>query len=365
MLSIAFIGTVRPFGNKGDESIYITSFLLTRKYLQKVKIILLSPEFYPSYEKLKKYYNVDIVSRHPMGVLAEILTHINVRSSILERIAKYVCYNTPPHISALALKILPLEATKSLKEANAYVIISHPFEKKGFPTYIASFVIPRYFSIKKPILAFPFSIHTEVTRNYIQKFVVRNALKKSNVLLTRGYYTSSYLRKHPGLTNVVTSFDPAITLPAFRVSKKPSETIAITPAGPTLPHLLLAKLIDTIIERLQKRVCLVPTDVNDVKTAQLIKTLVRNKRQCKILDTRNMDPREIKGFLSYVDLLISSRVHAAIFALSEAVPTLIIGNVNDLKFHDVLGYFGLEQYIFDSKVFNARPNMMLDKLSNK
>jgi hypothetical protein len=53
--NLLFLGTIRPFGNKGDEAIYITSIKLVRKYLPKSRIILASPEFRLAYKTLKEW----------------------------------------------------------------------------------------------------------------------------------------------------------------------------------------------------------------------------------------------------------------------------------------------------------------------
>ena len=358
MTDVLFLGTVQPFGNKGDEAIYITSIKLVRKYLPKVRTILASPEFCPTYKKLKEY-SADRIVRHPMGALSEIFVDRIPYGSVLEHIIKSVYYHTPSYISALALKVLPLESRKCLENADAYIILSHPLEIEGFPTYIASFNIPRYFNPKKPIIAFPLSISTKILHDYKRRFLVKRSLSKASIVFTRGERTTEYLGDFLKLKNTMTSFDPSITLPKIEPQAKPSGGIAITPAGSALPPNLLARLTDALIEKLGLHCLIVPTSTEDIGIAYKLFSFVRNKHLCSIVKTQSMSPYEVKGFLSHVDVLITSRVHAAIFTLSECIPTVAMLREDDIKFYDVLGTFGLNSYIFD---FRVDPKSTLDKI---
>jgi len=346
---IALIGTVKPFGNKGDEAIYITSIQLIRKHLKKVKILLASPEFNPSYKKLRKY-RADIITRHPMGALSELLTKRNTSNSFQKSLAKYIYYHTPPLISALISKKLPSTNYKTIKNINTFVIASHPLEAAGFSTYISSFIIPRYLNPQSKVIAFPLSLSTKMLNNFISRSRAKNALNKANIIFTRGNQTAKLLKQHLKLKNVVASFDPAITLSKTEPKEKPLKGIAVVPAGLSVNPLFLAKLIENLIETLEKHVYIIPFSLGDIPIAHKLFNLVKNKDSCNVIDTSSMSPQELKGFLSHVEMLITSRVHAAIFALGEHIPTIGILREDDIKFYDVLGTFKLDKYIFNPKI---------------
>ena len=61
-------------------------------------------------------------------------------------------------------------------------------------------------------------------------------------------------------------------------------------------------------------------------------------------------PAETKGIISQFDMLITGRVHAAVAALSQAVPTTIIDYGHEPKAHKLRGFAqvaGVEQYVAD------------------
>ena len=346
---IALIGTVKPFGNKGDEAIYITSIQLIRKHLKKIKILLASPEFNPSYKKLRKY-GADIITRHPMGALSELLRKTNSSTTFQKHLAKYIYYHTPPLISALLSKKIPSTSNKVLKNIDTFVIVSHPLEAAGFSTYISSFVIPRFLNPQSKVIAFPLSLSTKILNNFISKSRAKNALNKANIVYTRGNHTAKLLKKHLKLKNVVASFDPAITLSKTEPKEKPLKGIAVVPAGLSVNPLFLAKLIRKLIEELEKHIYIIPFSLDDIPIAHKLFNLVKNKDSCNVIDISNMSSQELKGFLGHVEMLITSRVHAAIFALSEHIPTIGILREDDVKFYDVLGTFKLDEYVFNPKI---------------
>ncbi|MEM4489349.1 MAG: polysaccharide pyruvyl transferase family protein [Desulfurococcaceae archaeon] len=345
MVNILLLGTVRPFGNKGDEAIYITTVNLIKKYLPNSKVVLAS--FEP--RKALKQYHVDAAIWHPMGYPFGLIAERIPSGSILKRIIKFVSYRTPPYVSALSLKLFSSQYREIYSDADLYVVLSFPFEKEGFPVYVTSCSIERYHDPRKPILIFPISISTSVLYGR-RKNIVKRSLSKANIVFTRGEYTTKILRKSLNLKNVLTAFDPAVLLPKVDPVFKPSGGVAITPAGLIKHPKVLAKLVDALIEKLGIDCWIVPTSIGDVKESFL--GLIKNAHMCSIINTEKMSPFEVKGFLSHVDVLITARVHAAIFALSENVPAVAILREDDMKFYDVLGAFGLDHLIYNINYFD-------------
>ncbi|MCS3165578.1 polysaccharide pyruvyl transferase family protein [Bacteroides fragilis] len=61
-------------------------------------------------------------------------------------------------------------------------------------------------------------------------------------------------------------------------------------------------------------------------------------------------PAETKGIISHFDMLVSGRVHAAVAALSQSVPTTIIDYGHEPKAHKLKGFAevaGVEEYVAD------------------
>ncbi|MEM2704413.1 MAG: polysaccharide pyruvyl transferase family protein [Candidatus Bathyarchaeia archaeon] len=342
MVNVLLLGTVRPFGNKGDEAIYITTVNLIRKYLPNSKVVLASFE----HQKVLKQYDVDNAICHPMGYPFGLIMDRIPSGSILRRVIKCVSYRTPSYVSALSLKLFPSQYREIYSDADLCVVLPFPFEKEGFPVYVSACNIVRYYDPRKPVLIFPISISTSVLKGH-RKNIVKRSLSKANIVFTRGEYTTKILKKSLNLENILTAFDPAVLLPKIEPVFKPSGGVAITPAGLIKHPKILAKLVETLIEKLGIECWIVPTSVGELKENFL--GLIKNTHMCSIIDTGKMSPFEVKGFLSHVDVLITARVHAAIFALSENIPTVAILREDDVKFYDVLEAFGLDYFIFDMK----------------
>jgi len=108
----------------------------------------------------------------------------------------------------------------------------------------------------------------------------------------------------------------------------------------------MAKLIDWMVEELNTKVIMIPHVVqiyrDDYQTAKDILDKVKNKSQVEILD-RDLDASELKKAISYCDLVIASRMHAAIAALSTHVP--VIGIAYSHKMIGICNSLGIIDYI--------------------
>ena len=87
----------------------------------------------------------------------------------------------------------------------------------------------------------------------------------------------------------------------------------------------MAKLMDWIIEDLDANIIMIPHAIqaerDDYQTACDILRKIKNKNQVKIL-SRNFGAADYKKAISHCDLIIASRLHAAIGALSSFVPAI-------------------------------------------
>ena len=95
--------------------------------------------------------------------------------------------------------------------------------------------------------------------------------------------------------------------------------------------ILMAQLVDSIIENLQAKVVLIPHVIappwwlaDDRFVCQEICHLARNKDSLGCIG-HDHTPEELKGIIGQCDLFIGSRMHANIAALSMCVPTIALG----------------------------------------
>jgi len=117
----------------------------------------------------------------------------------------------------------------------------------------------------------------------------------------------------------------------------------------------MSELIDWMIENLNANVIMVPHAIqakrDDYQTACDIFKRIRNKDQVKILG-KNSEAADFKKAISYCDLLIASRLHAAIAALSTCVP--VIGIAYSHKLTGIFNSFGIADLIIDIKDLDWR-----------
>lgn len=115
---------------------------------------------------------------------------------------------------------------------------------------------------------------------------------------------------------------------------------------------LLVALVDHCIEILGADVLLAPNEIklpgtpgpDDRFLCGVVATHTRETGHCFTL--RNYHYSEaVKSLLGQVDLLIASRFHSLVFALSQRVPVLALGWSH--KYHELLRPFGLENFVVD------------------
>lgn len=127
-----------------------------------------------------------------------------------------------------------------------------------------------------------------------------------------------------------------------------------------------AEIIDWLIEDYKANVILMPHVVqvnrNDFKTAQDIRDQVKRKDAVEIIGSE-FNASQLKAFISRCDLLIASRMHAAIAALSSGVPVIGIGYSHKMK--GVLSLMDYS-YVIDIKTLDRdlKP-LIADIMKNK
>lgn len=109
---------------------------------------------------------------------------------------------------------------------------------------------------------------------------------------------------------------------------------------------LMGRIIDWLVEEHTATVILIPHVIqigrDDLETAKDIKRSVKNKSFVTIAD-RNLNAIELKGIISNCDLLIASRMHASIAALSTGIP--VVGIAYSHKMKGIFSMLGIESVI--------------------
>lgn len=131
----------------------------------------------------------------------------------------------------------------------------------------------------------------------------------------------------------------------------------------------MVKLIEHIQTSTYYKVILIPNEFtigpyHDIYVAEEIMSLLKNKNNVEILDVANISSSELKNHIAACDVMIASRYHSCVAALSAGVPTLIIGWHH--KYDELLKWYGQSQWILSSE--NCTSNeliAMFDKFWSK
>jgi polysaccharide pyruvyl transferase WcaK-like protein len=128
----------------------------------------------------------------------------------------------------------------------------------------------------------------------------------------------------------------------------------------------IAKLIDWIIAKYDSKIILISHVVqinrDDYKTAKEIFFKVKRKDHVEIMK-KSFDSTEIKKVISYCNLIITSRMHAAIAALSTHVPA--IGISYSHKMEGIFKRLEIPEYVIDIKKLDWKITKIIQQaLSN-
>ncbi|MFH1601785.1 MAG: polysaccharide pyruvyl transferase family protein [Candidatus Shapirobacteria bacterium] len=124
----------------------------------------------------------------------------------------------------------------------------------------------------------------------------------------------------------------------------------------------MAGLIDWIIENLNADIIMVAHAIqakrDDYQTAQDIFKRIKNKNKVKIL-SKSFGAADYKKAISHCDLMIASRLHAAIAALSSFVPA--IGIAYSHKMDGIYRSLGVGDLVIDIKTCDGRIKTKIKK----
>jgi polysaccharide pyruvyl transferase WcaK-like protein len=116
-------------------------------------------------------------------------------------------------------------------------------------------------------------------------------------------------------------------------------------------------LIKHIINTIKYRIILIPnefmsdTDYHDINVANDMYKFLKYNKKVEILDVENMNSTQLKDYIAKCEIMIASRYHSCVAALSLGVPTLIVGW--HYKYNELLKWYGQEQWIISSENCNS------------
>ena len=387
MKKITLIGTVSPFGNKGDEAIYRTSIRLVRKQYPNCKLSLAPSGFEIKSPKLFQFQGsgglVDEILPHPLTFINatfEKLFHTSPSNKLMLRLIKICSYNFSPYLPALTkyIKNSKMEFVDKYENTDLFIILGHPLEKVGLPTYMASYFFPKMV-LKKTTVAFPLSISLikysklriidRMIRNY-----TRMLLEKMDITMFREKKSMEYfVEDMRANANVLLSADTAFLLEGSDFDsvsnklveqnvpfEKPGIAVCLrrdyftkykemfTESDVGLLLQSIATLLDNLVDDYSLNVYFVPMAPDgDLILSKWCYKLMRNKKKAHIIDTKYMDCTEVKTLLSNMDFLITMRIHAAILAGSSLVPSVSLIPSRDLKSVGIMESMSLGEYNVD------------------
>lgn len=145
---------------------------------------------------------------------------------------------------------------------------------------------------------------------------------------------------------------PRVALVASRqVDRRIRQMEGTAPEAPNSYVRLLAAAADHLVETQGAEVVFIPNELarepggyDDESVSRKIAAEMKRAGAARIL-SRGYDAGELKGVIGTCDLVVTSRYHSTVAALSQGVPTLVVGW--GYKYGELMGLAGQERHVFD------------------
>lgn len=341
--------------NKGDEAILKATVTELARTLNDAQVFLCTP-FNAEFESVSQRWSANISVGMPL-----IGSKVGNRNRSL---GPFYIVTTP--FQLLSSTILRLSRTEIYERfRNASIIISagggylrevDPGSRglRGWMgclfmiAWLANDVIVAK-KVRKPFVIFPQSIGPFKTS--IMKGIVKKILDNVDLIFVRDGYSNSLMHSI-GVKNVFEVPDVAWALEPSTVKFRDSL------AGPTIgvsPHFLFRKnrtyieahslVLDELVDNYRFKVIFLPSrhvsdkKTDDSETAHLIRNGMRNWRKAEVVNVKSSE--HLESLISQLDLLITTRMHPAIFAAMHTIPFLLL--VHEPKQTGLLQQLGLEE----------------------
>jgi polysaccharide pyruvyl transferase WcaK-like protein len=105
-----------------------------------------------------------------------------------------------------------------------------------------------------------------------------------------------------------------------------------------------ARLADRVVERHDRSVALICMEELDEPIAQSIQLEMANPERARVFSSRQLDASRMTALLRSLGVLVTSRYHASVLSLADAVPQVAVGH--DLRLRTLYAELGLERDYF-------------------
>lgn len=376
MTKILFIG-VPLSGNLGGPSLLISTCKVLRTFIPDSKFKLLSSRPEQDSEQARKY-GVEIVE----GTLRQFGVAF-LRCLLWAGLNRF-------RLNALFL--LNDKILEEYRNADVIIDILGISFTDFFPSMMGYIQQSIWLLIgvllKKPVVKFtqdmgPFE-------NKVNKYLAKLCLNRLSFILVRGEITKEHIEKlgihRPVYVQPDTAFalDPAPIEKVNKImlqeklDKKPLIGIVASrqvdqriSAGDMKSQnsytTLIAQIADYLVGKLNAHIVFIPNDIaqqkggyDDIYVAKKVYEMIKNKNEIRLITTE-YQANELKGIIGECDLVITSRYHSTVAALSMCVPCLVIGW--GFKYDQVMGIMGQTEFVcnFESMTL-AEVQAKVDKL---
>lgn len=375
-----------PSLNKGELAIF-KGMLKTFETLGKVEVSIFS--YYPSIDKERYPGNIGIVDVGSDLFLGNSLTEgswlVRVRAKLFAALQHFVFAFLYKILGKNALKVMSRAIWREYCESDL-IIVCH-----DEVSFVGGFILnfsPIYITLLAKTLRKSIVIYanggTEFKRK-AWKILAKHVLSYVTLITVRDEESFLNLKRLiPNNPRVYLTGDPAILLSFIdcaRVKKMMLKENIPSNGGLLIGAIInrntllncsykdderyeelvteIAGLFDRLIERYQATIAFIPHSVepfennDDRIVSKEIFNAIRNKHKVRVI-TNEYSPEELKGLLGQLDLLISSRIHASISALSMNVPTYTLTHSSDRRAYGLIGkMLKQEKWIYNLENLNV------------
>jgi len=338
MVKILLIGASLRY-NLGGPSILLSVTKILRSVFPNSHLTFISPAPYDSSLDPREYLLDEIVVR-PENALKRLM-------SLVKRIMK----------TNILIDIRGIIFTDKFKASPLFYMFEYFYFLIG--KLLGKYVV-KYISDMGPF------------NNLWNRLFAKLYLNRIDIIFARSYETERHLRKIGIKTPIFVFPDVAFILdPDEEDVRKARRELQILlegmkcrrVVGVSVSHTitkfektrgLYLKVMSNIIDYLTKKwnscVVLIPNEIspymseNDLSIAEKIHNLISDERRVRIL-RREYNAKHLKSIIGLCEVLIGSRYHSIVAALSQGIPVIAIGWHH--KYRAVLSLFNCENFVFD------------------
>lgn len=370
---IKFLLVGASFSNKGAEAMIITTCEGLKKYFPDSRLILTSPEYKYDKKKIEK-----------LLLPLEIVSVIN-QSASKNKFIRIFKFGYRFLITLKNIVIIKLSKEYEGRQFinNKFNAIYHSdiiidisgidftdyFSNSNTLSHMLYFLYAKI--LNKPYFCFPQAFGP--ANKFINKFAIKLCMSMANYIMPRGNISKRFIeelgitKNVKLITDLAFSFDKCNDKSVYDIFKEEKidyenkKFVGIT----INTHLynwsetdiiqIFAKFLDYITEKCDYEVLLLihalyASGIDDSDIAEMIYEKSTNKPKIHII-TGDYSASELKGIISKCHILMGSRFHSMIAALSTNVPVLVIGWGH--KYKEILDLFEMNEVIVDYKELSS------------